>query len=63
MIKKRKKLTREERRLASQFIPEEIETKKYSRTTAIAIGLSRARAQAKKDKRKQKIRRIMKRYE
>ena len=60
--KKRKKLTNEERRLASRFIPEEIRTKQYPRKQAIAIGLSRARAATKKSKHRRMIERIMAMY-
>ena len=62
MAKKKKKLTREEKRLASQFIGEEIKTKAYPRKQAIAIGISRARAEAKKTRGKREIERIMLRY-
>jgi hypothetical protein len=43
------KLARRERELASRYIPEEIETRKYPRKQAVAIGISRARAAAKKE--------------
>lgn len=58
----RRKLTREERKLASRYIPEEIETKQYPRKTAIAIGISRAQADVRKARRKRAIDRIMARY-
>jgi hypothetical protein len=60
--KKRKKLTREEKRLAARFIGEEIKTKEYPRKQAIAIGISRARSAAKKARRKSAIESIMARY-
>ena len=60
--KHRRKLTREERKLASRYIPEEIKTKQYPRTTAIAIGISRAQADVRKIRRKREIDRIMARY-
>lgn len=43
--KKQPKLRGKIRDLASKYIAEEIETKKYPRAQAIAIGISRARAQ------------------
>jgi Family of unknown function (DUF6496) len=57
-----KKLTRGERELASRYIAEEIETQKYPRKQAIAIGLSRARERTKKTRRGDEISRIMSRY-
>ena len=60
--KVRRKLTREEKRLASRYIPEEIETKQYPRKTAIAIGISRAQTDMKKAKWRRAIDRIMSRY-
>ena len=59
---KRKKLTAREKKLASRYIAEEIETGKYPRKQAIAIGISRAKAQAKKIRRSDEISRIMARY-
>ena len=43
-------------------IAEEIETEKYPRKQAIAIGISRARAATKKTSRRHSIAGIMKRY-
>ena len=60
--KKMKKLTRRERKLASRYIAEEIETEKYPHKQAIAIGISRAREQTKKTIRENEISRIMSRY-
>ena len=60
--KSRRKLTRAERILASRYIPEEIETKQYTRKAAIAIGISRAQADVRKARRKRAIDRIMARY-
>ena len=62
MAKKKRKLTSKEKKLASQYIAEEIETGKYPRKQAIAIGISRARAGAKKARHKPAIERIMARY-
>jgi hypothetical protein len=62
MAKKKRKLTAKEKRLASQYISEEIETRKYPRKQAIAIGISRARAAAKKTSHNHSIASIMKRY-
>ncbi len=45
--KSRKKLTRKGQRLASKYIAEEFETKKYKPKQAIAIGISRARTKLK----------------
>ena len=59
---KRKKLTAGEKKLASRYIAEEIETGKYPRKQAIAIGISRAKAGAKKASHKPAIKRIMARY-
>ena len=47
--KKYPKLTPRERKLADKYIPEEIETGKYTLAQARAIGISRARTQAKKE--------------
>ena len=62
MKKKKRKLTVKEKRLASQYIPEEIETGKYPRKQAIAIGISRARAAAKKTGHRHSIASIMAKY-
>ena len=62
MAKKKRKLTSKEKKLASQYIAEEIETGKYPRKQAIAIGISRAREQTKKTIRENEISRIMSRY-
>ena len=62
MDKKKRKLTSKEKKLASQCIAEEIETEKYPRRQAIAIGISRARAAAKKTSHGHSIASIMKRY-
>ena len=59
---KRKKLTAREKKLASRYIAEEIETGKYPRKQAIAIGISRARAGTKKTRHRPAIARIMARY-
>jgi hypothetical protein len=59
---KRKKLTTGEKKLASRYIAEEIETGRYPRKQAIAIGISRARASAKKTIHKPAIASIMARY-
>jgi hypothetical protein len=60
--KKKKKLTGRERKLASRYIAEEIETGRYPRKQAIAIGISRAKAGAKKTRHRPAIKRIMARY-
>lgn len=57
-----RKLTARERKLASKYIPEEIETGQYPRKQAVAIGISRAVSKAKKVSRKSEIQRIMDRY-
>jgi hypothetical protein len=62
--KKQPKLRGKTRALASKYIAEEIETKKYPRAQAIAIGISRARAQgsatqAKKTAHQKRIQAIM----
>ena len=62
MKTKKRKLTTKEKRLASRYIAEEIETGKYPRKQAIAIGISRARAGTKKARHKPSIARIMARY-
>ena len=62
MAKKKRKLTAKEKRLASRYIAEEIETEKYPRKQAIAIGISRARAAAKKTSHGHSIASIMERY-
>lgn len=46
----RTKLAGKVRELASKYIAEEIETGKYPRKQAIAIGISRAKAASKKTK-------------
>ena len=58
----RKKLTAGEKKLASRYIAEEIETGKYPRKQAIAIGISRAKSEAKKTSHKPAIASIMDRY-
>jgi hypothetical protein len=62
MKTKKRKLTTKEKRLASRYIAEEIETGKYPRKQAIAIGISRARSTAKKARRESAIESIMARY-
>ena len=62
MTRKKRKLTSKERKLASRYIAEEIETEKYPRKQAIAIGISRARAATKKISRRHSIAGIMARY-
>ena len=62
MTRKKRKLTSKERKLASRYIAEEIETEKYPRKQAIAIGISRARAAAKKTSHRHSIAGIMARY-
>jgi hypothetical protein len=62
MKTKKRKLTAEERKLASRYIAEEIETGKYPHKQAIAIGISRARAGTKKARHRPAIARIMARY-
>ena len=62
MAKKKRKLTAKEKRLSSRYIAEEIETGKYPRKQAIAIGISRARATAKKTSHGHSIASIMARY-
>ena len=41
-----RKLTGTARKLASKYIAEEIETRQYPRSQAVAIGISRARREA-----------------
>ena len=50
MLKKktRNKISGKLRKMTSKYIAEEIETERYPRKQAIAIGISRARAAAKK---------------
>lgn len=62
MPKKKRKLTDKEKKLASRYIAEEIETGKYPRKQALAIGISRAQAAAKKTSHKHSIASIMARY-
>ena len=62
MTRKKRNLTSKERKLASRYIAEEIETEKYPRKQAIAIGISRARAATKKTSRRHSIAGIMARY-
>ena len=62
MTRKKRKLTSKEKKLASRYIAEEIETEKYPRKQAIAIGISRARATAKKTSHGHSIASIMARY-
>ena len=62
MAKKKMKLSLAEKRLAPEFIAEEVRTGRYPRKQAIAIGISRAKAQAKKIRRSDEISRIMARY-
>lgn len=49
-MKKYRKLTPKEKKLASKYIPEEIETGQYPRKQAVAIGISRAKAKVKTEK-------------
>ena len=60
--KKYPKLTPREKRLASKYIAEEVETGQYPCKQAIAIGISRAKAAAKGRSPKAKIERIMEKY-
>ena len=62
MPKKKRKLTDKEKKLASRYIAEEIETGKYPRKQALAIGISRAHAAAKTTSHKHSIASIMARY-
>ena len=48
-----------EQKLASRYIAEEIETGKYPRKQAIAIGISRAKTKVKKARHRPSIARIM----
>jgi hypothetical protein len=50
------------RALARKYVAEEVETKKYPREQAVAIGISRARAEVAETRRREKISGIMKRY-
>jgi hypothetical protein len=50
------------RDLASDFIAEEMRTKKYPRKQAIAIGISRARAASKKATEDAKFKAILRKY-
>ncbi len=56
------KLAPGEKKLASRYIAEEVETGQYPRKQAIAIGISRARTSAKKHRPMSKIARIMAKY-
>jgi hypothetical protein len=56
--RKYQKLTPRERELASEFIPEEHESGRFSHEAAVAVGISRARRQAEREK----IRRIVSKY-
>jgi hypothetical protein len=56
------KLRGKTRELASEYIAEEVRTRKYPRVQAIAVGLSRARTASKSTSRKNKIAAIMERY-
>jgi hypothetical protein len=60
--KKPKKLSVEARKLAGDFIAEEVRTVRYPRKQAVAVGLSRARAAASELRRKAMISAIMARY-
>lgn len=57
--KNRKKLRGKARLLASKFIAEEMHSKKYPHSQAIAIGISRASSQVKKDARKKQLQAIL----
>jgi len=59
MPKKQPKLRGKTRTLASKYIAEEMETKKYPRSQAIAIGISRARSKVKKTTRQKRIQAII----
>lgn len=56
------KLTKKARKLASAYIAEEINTRKYPRSQAIAIGLSRARTESHRQATLSKITRLLKKY-
>jgi hypothetical protein len=58
----KKKLKGKARMLASKFIAEEIQTRKYPRSQAIAIGISRAKAKAKKESFQSRLETIIKKY-
>jgi hypothetical protein len=60
--KKKPKLRGRTRELASRFVAEEIETHKYPRKQAIAIGLSRARQQTKVAHHTTRLRNILTKY-
>lgn len=60
--RKRTKLTGKTRELASKFIAEEIETRKYPRKQAIAIGLSRARQLSKNSPTTTHLKNVLKKY-
>lgn len=62
MTEKKRKLTGKARTLASKFIAEEVETGKYPRKQAIAIGISRARAETTEERHRTKISGIMRRH-
>jgi hypothetical protein len=60
--KKYPKLSPREKRLASGYIAEEMQTGQYPRKQAIAIGISQARA-AKKSSPRSKIASLIERYQ
>ena len=60
--RKRTKLTGKTRELASKFIAEEIETRKYPRKQAIAIGISRARQLSKSSPTTAHLKSVLKKY-
>jgi hypothetical protein len=60
--KKYPKLTPEEKRLATRFIPEEIATGQYPQKQAVAIGINRAKAAAKERSPRTRIESIMEKY-
>jgi hypothetical protein len=62
MSKKQPKLKGKTRELASRYIEEEMETHKYPRKQAIAIGISRAREKVKKDSKLAELQRLVDKY-
>jgi hypothetical protein len=62
VTEKTRKLTGKTKVLAGKFIAEEVETGKYPRRQAIAIGISRARADTAEERRRAKISGIMRRH-
>ena len=60
--RKKTKLRGEARELASKFIAEEMETHKYPRKQAIAIGISRAKRASKISHTKTRLKRLLTKY-